>query len=56
MTAYFENLTIAMYVFFYIFNTHVKFRINWILFTIQSINLFFIHNLRSQKYEIETFE
>ena len=28
---------------------HIKFHSNRMLFTIQSINLFFIHNFRSQK-------
>ena len=33
MTIYFENLTIRLHI-FYILNTHIKFRINHILFTI----------------------
>ena len=44
MTTYFENLTVELYV-FYILDMHVKFHSNGILFTIKSINLFFIHNL-----------
>ena len=35
----FENLTIKFHV-PYILNIHIKFRLNWILFIIQSINLF----------------
>ena len=50
----FENLTIEFHV-PYVLNMHIKFRSNWILFTIRSINLFFIHNFRSQKFEILTF-
>ena len=50
----FKNLTIEFYV-LYVFNIHIKFYSNWMLFTIQSINLFFIHNFRSQKLEILTF-
>ena len=30
----------------YVLNTHVKFRVNWMLIIIQSINLFFMHNLK----------
>ena len=47
----FENLTVRLHV-LYILNTHVKFRSNRMLFTIRSINLFFIYNFRSQKLEI----
>ena len=43
--SYFENLTITLHV-HYVFNVHVKFCVNWILFTIQFINLFFMHNFR----------
>ena len=50
----FENLIVEFYV-FYVFNMHIKFRSNWMLFTIRLINLFFIHNFRSQKLEILTF-
>ena len=42
----FENLTIELHV-PYVLNMHIKFRLNWILFIILSINLFFIHNFRS---------
>ena len=40
----FENLTIELRV-IYILNTHVKFCLNWMLFTIQLINLFLFINL-----------
>ena len=40
---YFENLIVVLYV-FYIFKTHVKFNVNWMLFTLQFIKLFFMHN------------
>ena len=49
----FENLIVEFHV-PYIFNTHIKFRLNQILFTIRSINLFFIYNFRLQKFEILT--
>ena len=44
----FENLTVRLHI-LYVFNMHVKFRSNRMLFTIQSINLYFIHNFRPQK-------
>ena len=50
----FENLTVEFYV-PYVLNIRIKFRSNWMLFTIWSINLFFIYNFRSQKLEIITF-
>ena len=51
MVVYFNNLTIELHV-LYVLNTHTKFHVNWILFTIQSINLFFMHNFRLQNFEI----
>ena len=39
MTTYFENLIVELHA-LYVFNTHVKFRDNRMLFIIQSINLF----------------
>ena len=33
ITTYFKNLTVKLYV-HYVLNTHVKFCVNWILFTI----------------------
>ena len=48
---YFENLTFGIYI-LYIFNTHVKFCINQILFTFRSTNLLFMHNFILQKFEI----
>ena len=50
----FENLTVKFHV-PYVLNMHIKFCSNWMSFTIWSINLFFIHNFRSQKLEILTF-
>ena len=41
-----------MYV-LYVLNTHVKFPSNRMLFTIQLINLFFVHNFRPKKLEIK---
>ena len=54
MTAYFENITIGLNV-LYILNMHVKFLSNLILFTIWSINLFFMHSLKLQKHEFRFF-
>ena len=52
MTTYFENLTIELHV-LYILNTHVKFLVNWMLFTISSINLFLyiILNYKNLKFK-----
>ena len=47
----FENLIVGFHI-LYVFNTHVKFYSNRMLFTIQSINLFFLHKFKSQKLEI----
>ena len=41
----FKNLIVELYV-IYAFNTHVKFCVNWILFTIWLINLYFMHNFK----------
>ena len=41
----FENLTVEFHV-IYVLNMRIKFRSNWILFTIWSINLFFIYNFK----------
>ena len=51
MATSFKNQTVGLHV-FYVFKIHVKFSINQILFTIQSINLFFMHNFILQKFEI----
>ena len=48
---YFENLTVELHV-IYTLNTHVKFCVSWILFTIRSINLYFIYNFKIQKLTI----
>ena len=50
----FENLTVEFHV-PYVLNMRIKFCSNWMLFTILSINLFFIYNFRSQKFEIIIF-
>ena len=50
MITYFENLTIRLYI-VYILNTYIKFRVNPMLFIIQSTNLFFLYNFRFQKLE-----
>ena len=45
ITKYFENLTIELHV-FYALNTYVKFFVNWTLFTIWFISLYFMHNFK----------
>ena len=37
----------------YVFNMHVKFHVNKILFSIQSMNLYFIDNFKLQKLKIK---
>ena len=51
MATYFENLIIELHV-LYISKTHVKFYVNRMLFTIRSINLFFMYNFRLKKLKI----
>ena len=41
MVTCFENLTVKLHI-YYIFDMHVKFCVNQILFTIRFINLFFL--------------
>ena len=48
----FENLIVGMHV-LYVLTTYIKFRSNRILFTIWSINLFFMHNFRLQNLKIK---
>ena len=50
MNMNFENLTVVLHI-LYILNTHVKFHSNLVLFTIRSINLFFMHNFLPQKFK-----
>ena len=50
----FENLSVEFHI-PHVFNMHIKFCSNRILFTIWSINLFFIYNYRLQKFKIITF-
>ena len=51
ITTYFENLTVELYV-LYVFNIHVKFCVNQILFTIWSKSLYFVYNFKLQKLAI----
>ena len=51
MVVYFKNLTIELHV-LNVLKTHIKFCVNQILFSIQSINLYFMYNFRLQKFEI----
>ena len=50
--SYFENLTVELHV-LYVLNIHANFYVNWILFTIQFINSFFIHYFKLQKLEFK---
>ena len=45
ITTYFENLTVELHV-LYTFDTHVKFYVNHILFTILFISFYFMHNFK----------
>ena len=47
----FENPTIGVHV-LYVLNMYIKFFVNQMLFTIQFINLFLMHNFILQKLEI----
>ena len=49
---YFENLTIELHI-LYVLNIHVNFYVNWMLFTIQSINSYFMHYFKLQKFEFK---
>ena len=51
IATYFENLNFELHV-LCVLKIYVKFHINRILFTILSINLFFMYNFRLQKLEI----
>ena len=54
ITTYFENLTVELY-FLYALNTHVKFCINWILFTIWSISLYLCILLKYKNLQFKKF-
>ena len=49
-----KNITIKFHV-PYVLNVHIKFHSNRMLFIIQLIKLFLMHNFRSQKFKILTF-
>ena len=51
MITYFENLIIRLHI-LYILNILVKFHVIQMLYTIWSIKLFLMHNLRLQQLEI----
>ena len=46
--SYFENLTVELYV----FNILANFHVNWMLFTIQSINSSFMYYFKLKKIEL----
>ena len=54
ITIYFKNLTVELHV-LYTLNTHVKFYVNWILFTVWFINLYFINNFILQNLQFKQF-
>ena len=49
---YFENLIIELHV-LYVLSIHANFYINWMLFTIRSVNSFFMHYFKLQKFEFK---
>ena len=51
ITTYFANLIVELHA-LYVLKTHVKFHVNWMLFNIRSISLFFMYNFKLQKLEI----
>ena len=55
MTTYFEILIIELQV-LYVFKKHVKFHVNWILFTIRSISLFFMYILDYKNSKFQIFD
>ena len=52
LNSYFGNLTFGLHV-LYVFNMHANFHANQMLFTISSINSFFIHYFKLQKLEFK---
>ena len=52
LNLYFENLTVELHV-LYVFNMHANFYTNQMLFTIRSINLYFMQYCKLQKLEFK---
>ena len=52
LNSYFENPTVELHV-IYVINIHANFYINWMLFTIRSVNSFFMHYFKLQKFEFK---
>ena len=50
--SYFENFTVELHV-VYVFNILANFHVNWIFFTIRSINSSFMHYFKLQKIEFK---
>ena len=50
-TTYFENVTVRLYVFYVLINTHVKFCVNQILFTIRAFFFYIIVHYRDLKFK-----
>ena len=50
MNLYFENFTVGLHI-LYVLNMHVSFHTNQMLFTIRSINSYFMYYFKLQKLE-----
>ena len=50
--SYFGNLTVELHV-LYVFNILANFHFNWMFFTIESINSYFMHYFKLQKFEFK---
>ena len=50
MNLYFENFTVGLHI-LYVLNMHASFHTNQMLFTIQSINSYFMYYFKLQKLE-----
>ena len=49
---YIENFSVELHI-LYVLNMHANFHVNWMLFTIQSINSSFMHCFNLQKLEFK---
>ena len=54
ITTYFKNPIVELYI-LYALNTHVKFSVNQISFTILSINLYFMQNFKYKNLQFKQF-
>ena len=51
LNLYFENSNTGLHV-LYVLNMHVNFHVNWMLFIIRLVNLFFIHYFKLQNLNL----